>query len=37
MDKSKHGPGYRHFNNKLLQDASFEAEINDFWDHWQTQ
>ena len=37
MDNSKCGPGYWHFNNKLLQDTSFEAEINDFWDHWPTQ
>jgi len=24
-------------NNELLQDAVFEAEINDFWTDWQTK
>ena len=36
MDNIQRGPSYWHFNNELLQDAVFEAEINDFWAHWLT-
>ena len=37
MENIQRGPGYWHFNNSLLQDATFNAEINDFWTTWLTK
>ena len=37
FDEKQRGPGYWHFNNELISDAAFEAEINDFWTDWQTK
>ena len=31
------GPGYWHFNNELLKDEVFEAEIEGFWTDWKTR
>ena len=35
FDEIQRGPGYWHFNNELLTDALFEAEIEEFWTNWQ--
>lgn len=36
-DQVIRGPGYWYFNNQLLSDAAFEAQIKDFWTDWQTK
>ena len=35
LEKVKRGPGYWHFNNELLNDAVFQAEIEEFWADWK--
>ena len=35
LEKVKRGPGYWHFNNELLTDAVFQAEIEEFWAGWK--
>ena len=37
LENIKRGLGFWHFNNELLADAAFEAEIKDFWTVWQTK
>ena len=37
FDQVKRGAGYWHFNNELLSDAAFEAQLKDFWTDWQTK
>ena len=35
LENVQRGPGFWHFNNELLADAAFEAEIKEFWNVWQ--
>jgi hypothetical protein len=37
FDQVKRGPGFWHFNNELLSDAAFEAQMKDFWTDWETK
>ena len=37
FDEKQRGPGNWHFNNELISDAAFEADINEFWTDWQTK
>ena len=37
FDHLARGPGYWHFNNELLKDEVFEAEIEGFWTDWKTR
>ena len=34
FEKIERGPGYWHFNNKLLTDGVFQEEIERFWLKW---
>ena len=37
LQQHQHGNGYWHFNNSLLTDHIFNAEINNFWNTWITK
>ena len=37
LDNIQRGPGFWHFNNELIADAAFEAEMEEFWTVWQTK
>ena len=37
LENIKRGPGFWHFNNELIADAAFEAEMKEFWTVWQTK
>lgn len=35
LENVERGPGFWHFNNELIADAAFEAEMKEFWNVWQ--
>ena len=35
LEQVSRGPGYWHFNNELLTDLAFQAEIEEFWTDWR--
>ena len=35
FENVQRGPGYWHFNNDLIQDQAFIAEIEEFWNVWK--
>ena len=35
LEQVSGGPGYWHFNNELLTDLVFQAEIEEFWADWR--
>ena len=37
FDQIKRGPGYWHFNNDLLKDPLFQADVERFWGCWQSK
>lgn len=37
LTKQSRGEGFWHFNNSLLSNAAFEAEIISFWNDWLTK
>ena len=37
LQQQKRSNGYWHFNNSLLDDQTFNAEINNFWTTWITK
>ena len=37
FDSVQRGPGFWHFNNDLLCDASFQVEIESFWRDWEAK
>ena len=37
FDRVQRGPGYWHFNNELLKNTLFQAEIENFWDDWKNR
>ena len=37
FDQVVRGPGFWHFNNELLKDIAFQAEIEKFWMKWDQE
>ena len=37
LDQVVRGPGFWHFNNELLKDIAFQAEIEKFWMKWDQE
>ena len=37
LDQVVRGPGFWHFNNELLKDIAFQAEIEQFWMKWDQE
>ena len=37
LDQVVQGPGFWHFNNELLKDIAFQAEIEEFWMKWDQE
>ena len=37
FDQIKRVPGYWHFNNDLLKDPLFQADVERFWGCWQSK
>ena len=37
FDRVQRGTGYWHFNNELLKDILFQAEIENFWGDWKNR
>lgn len=37
LDDIQRGPGFWNFNNDLIADTAFEAEMKEFWTVWETK